>query len=63
MMVPAACVHSPRWVQVGVTTTALELGENAEDAQPEDFPHLLDDAIRDGDSEKNVRLGQRIRRG
>lgn len=61
LVVPAACVDSPRWVQVGVTTTGIEL-EDLETAT-EEFPLQLDDANRDGDGEKNIRLGQRIRHG
>ena len=59
LVVPAACIDSPRWVRVGVTTTGVVL----EAVGTEDFPLQLDDAHRDGDGEKNVRLGQRIRRG
>lgn len=59
LVVPAACVDSPRWLQVGVTATGFEV----EDAETDEFALQLDDANRDGDGEKNIRLGQRIRRG
>ncbi|RYC10614.1 hypothetical protein [Nocardioides zhouii] len=59
VVVPVACIDSPRWVRVGVTTTGIEL----EDTDTEDFPFHVDDGGRDGDGGQWARLGQRIRRG
>ena len=59
MVVPAACIGSPRWAKVGVATTGIEL----EDANSEDFPIHVDDGGRDGGGGHQPRLGQRIRRG
>ena len=59
VVVPAACFDSPRWVQVGVAATGLEL----KDSDPDDFPIHVDDGGRDGDGGQWPRFGQRIRRG
>ena len=59
VVVPAACIDSPRWVQVGVSTTGLEL----EDSDSEDVPFHVDDGGRDGDGGHWPRFGQRVRRG
>lgn len=59
VVVPAACIDSPRWVQVGVGATGVEL----EDSDSEDVPFHVDDGGRDGDGGQWPRLGQRVRRG
>lgn len=59
VVVPAACIDSPRWVQIGVATTGIEL----KDSDSEDFPIHVDDGGRDGDGGHRPRLGPRIRRG
>lgn len=59
LVVPAACIDSPQWVQVGVRATGTEL----KDIGTTDFPLQLDDAGREGAVEKNIRLGPRIGRG
>ena len=59
VVVPAACLDSPRWVRVGVATIGVEL----KDSDSEDVPFHVDDGGRDGDGGHWPRLGQRIRRG
>ena len=59
VVVPAACIDSPRWVQVGAAATGLDL----KDSHAEDVPFHVDDGSRDGDGGHWPRLGQRIRRG
>ncbi|MFC7725454.1 hypothetical protein ACFQW6_10065 [Nocardioides sp. GCM10028917] len=59
VVVPAACIDSPRWVQVGVSTTGVELN----DTDSEDVPFYVDDGGRDGGGGHWPRLGERIRRG
>lgn len=59
VVVPAACIDSPRWVQVGVSTTGVEL----KDSDSENVPFYVDDGGRDGGGGHWPRFGQRIRRG
>lgn len=59
VVVPTACIDSPRWVQVGVAATGLEL----KDSDSEDVPFHVDDGGRDGDGGQWPRFGQRVRRG
>lgn len=60
MVVPAACIDSPRWVQVGAAAT----GVNLEDIETTgDVPFHVDDSGRAGDGGHGPRLGERIRRG
>lgn len=59
VVVPAACIDSPRWVQVGVSTTGVEL----KDSDSEDVPFHVDDGGRDGNGGHWPRFGPRVRRG
>jgi hypothetical protein len=56
VVVPAACIDSPRWVQVGVSAGGLD----PEDADSEDFAVHVDDGGRDGNGEHWPRFGPRV---
>ena len=59
VVVPAACIDSPRWVQVGVSAGGLD----PEDADSDDFAVHVDDGGRDGNGGHWPRFGPRVRRG
>ena len=58
LSVPTTCIGSPRWVRLGVKSTASPT-VGAQTA----VVLYADDALRDGGSDKTVRLGARIHRG
>lgn len=67
MSIPAECLGSPRWVQVGVmaTDTSLEALEDPEDPEdPEDeIVIYVDDAQRDTLRKRGISLGPQVHRG
>ena len=59
VVVPADCIDSPSWVQVGVSAGGLELV----DADSDDFAVHVDDGGRVGNGGHWPRFGPRVRRG